>query len=49
MGLGLSISYGLVQAMAGELKFESGRDEGTVFRFTLPLVAPASALKGEWH
>ena len=44
MGLGLSISYSLVQAMGGELTFESGPDEGTVFRMTLPLIAQASEI-----
>ena len=49
MGLGLSISYSLVQAMGGELTFESVPDEGTVFRVTLPLVVQASkiTLNGE--
>ena len=49
MGLGLSISYSLVQAMGGELTFESVPDEGTVFRMTLPLVTQANeiTLNGE--
>ncbi len=49
MGLELSISYSLVQAMGGELTFENVPDEGTVFRMTHPLVAQAGemTLNGE--
>lgn len=37
IGLGLSISKALVEAMGGEIWFESVEDEGTSFFFTLPL------------
>jgi len=36
LGLGLSVSKGMVQAMGGSLDFDSVVGEGTVFRITLP-------------
>jgi len=36
-GLGLSISKQIINAHNGEIGFERGADEGTVFYFTLPL------------
>jgi len=36
-GLGLSISKQIINAHNGEIGFEGGADEGTVFYFTLPL------------
>lgn len=41
LGLGLSISYGIIQDMGGEITVESALDQGTTFRIVLPL---ASAL-----
>ena len=37
MGLGLSISLGIIEAHGGNLYLDSGPDEGAVFRFALPL------------
>ena len=43
MGLGLSISYSLVQSMGGELTFDTRLGEATVFRIHLPLSSPNTA------
>ncbi len=37
LGLGLSISYGIIQDMGGEITLESALDQGTTFRIVLPL------------
>jgi two-component system C4-dicarboxylate transport sensor histidine kinase DctB len=37
LGLGLSISYGIIQDMGGEITVESALDQGTTFRIVLPL------------
>jgi signal transduction histidine kinase len=37
-GLGLSVAQSLVEAQGGRIWVESTPGEGTVFRFTLPLV-----------
>jgi len=37
LGLGLSISYGIIHDMGGEIVVESELEQGTVFRITLPL------------
>ncbi|HEY6640904.1 sensor histidine kinase [Povalibacter sp.] len=37
LGLGLSISYGIIQDMGGEIVLESALDQGTTFRIVLPL------------
>jgi signal transduction histidine kinase len=37
LGLGLSISKNLVEAMRGSIDFNSEADQGTVFRVTLPI------------
>jgi signal transduction histidine kinase len=42
-GLGLSVTYGIVQEHAGTLTCESSQGEGTRFRLVLPLVPHAAA------
>jgi two-component system, cell cycle sensor histidine kinase and response regulator CckA len=42
MGLGLSVSRSLVEAMGGQLDFESPPDGGTVFWFSVPRILPVS-------
>jgi PAS domain S-box-containing protein len=37
LGLGLSVSQSIIEAMKGSLDFESAAGQGTVFRITLPL------------
>ncbi|WP_051559823.1 sensor histidine kinase [Marinobacterium jannaschii] len=44
-GLGLSVSYGIVQAHAGELTVQSQPGQGTVFTIRLPLAQDAGAEK----
>lgn len=47
LGLGLSISYGIIQDMGGEITVESALDRGTTFRVVLPLagiLAPHNAV-----
>lgn len=47
LGLGLSISYGIIQDMGGEITLESAVDRGTTFRIVVPLagtVAPQPAV-----
>lgn len=39
-GLGLSISKGLAGLLGGDIRFESEKDKGSVFYFTLPLQKP---------
>ena len=41
MGLGLSISYGIVQSFGGDIKGENHPDGGAVFTVTLPKGEPA--------
>ena len=45
LGLGLSISRSLTEAMGGSLDFQSQVGQGTVSRFVLPLHNPAKELK----
>eukprot|EP01038_Epipyxis_sp_PR26KG_P019705 gene19705-27893_t len=40
MGLGLSLCRTVVEQHGGHLEFEAQQPKGTVFRFTLPVVAP---------
>jgi len=47
LGLGLSISYGIIQDMGGEITLDSVLDQGTTFRIVLPLagtLAPHTAV-----
>jgi two-component system C4-dicarboxylate transport sensor histidine kinase DctB len=47
LGLGLSISYGIIQDMGGEITLDSVLDQGTTFRIVLPLagiLAPHNAV-----
>jgi two-component system, NtrC family, C4-dicarboxylate transport sensor histidine kinase DctB len=47
LGLGLSISYGIIKDMSGEITVESALDRGTTFRIVLPLagiLVPHSAV-----
>lgn len=47
LGLGLSISYGIIQDMDGEITLESALDQGTTFHVVLPLAgvpAPNTAV-----
>ena len=41
-GLGLSVTYGIVQEHGGTLTCESDPEHGTCFRLTLPLDAPSA-------
>jgi two-component system sensor histidine kinase DctS len=43
MGLGLSLCRTVVEQHGGFLAFEPNRPQGTIFRFTLPTQALASA------
>ncbi len=43
MGLGLSLCRTVVEQHGGRLDFEPNQPQGTVFRFTLPVVASAAA------
>ena len=42
-GLGLSVTYGIVQEHGGTLVCESAPDQGTRFRLTLPISGPGAA------
>ncbi len=44
-GLGLSVSYGIVQAHGGTITLDSAPGRGTTFRITLPLRAPLHSLE----
>jgi len=40
IGLGLSVSYSIVEKLGGNITFESNKLEGTVFNVNLPIVTP---------
>jgi signal transduction histidine kinase len=46
-GLGLAIAQGIIEEHGGRIWNETDCEEGTVFRFTLPLCQP-SDLPGEF-
>lgn len=47
VGLGLAVTYGIIQAHQGDIEVQSQRGEGTVFTIRLPLrKAPAEAAPG---
>ncbi len=43
-GLGLAVSYGIIQDHGGHISVESKQGEGTVFRITLPLITARQQL-----
>ncbi len=47
MGLGLSVSYGVIRRHGGTIKVESEVGRGTTFRITLPLAACAALPAGD--
>ena len=47
VGLGLAVSYGIVQAHSGEIEVRSRPGEGTVFTVTLPLQSAEAKPKAE--
>jgi two-component system NtrC family sensor kinase len=42
VGLGLAVSYGIVEAHGGDIEVRSTVGEGTTFTVSLPLVPPAA-------
>jgi signal transduction histidine kinase len=44
-GLGLAVSYGIVQEHSGHISVESTPGHGTIFRITLPTVQARSRLQ----
>jgi len=47
VGLGLAVSYGIIQAHGGEIEVKSKPGEGTAFSVFLPLEQPAGQSNGE--
>ena len=45
-GLGLSVSYGIIEAHGGTITVESLTGRGTTFRIVLPAVPPREAAEG---
>ena len=43
VGLGLAVSYGIIEAHGGDIEVKSTVGEGTTFTVSLPLVPPARA------
>ena len=43
MGLGLAVSYGIIEAHGGDIEVKSKVGEGTTFTVSLPLEQPAAA------
>ncbi len=43
LGLGLSISRGIVEWLGGTLNFESSNEQGTLFRVVLPISPPSTS------
>jgi PAS domain S-box-containing protein len=46
-GLGLSVSYGIIEAHQGTISVESTPERGTTFRITLPISQARSELRGK--
>jgi CheY-like chemotaxis protein len=44
-GLGLSVTYGLVQAHGGDIFFETRREKGTTFTISMPILLKREAAK----
>ncbi|MBW2442647.1 MAG: response regulator, partial [Deltaproteobacteria bacterium] len=44
-GLGLSVTYGLVQAHGGDISFETRRGKGTTFAISMPTLVKAEAAR----
>jgi signal transduction histidine kinase len=40
-GLGLSVTYGIIQEHAGKIRVESAPGQGTIFRLEFPLIRKA--------
>jgi two-component system NtrC family sensor kinase len=46
VGLGLAVSYGIVQAHGGDIEVKSKPGEGTTFVLSLPLTSPVAPVAG---
>ena len=47
VGLGLAVSYGIIQAHGGDIEVKSPPGEGTTFTVWLPVEQPATAIPVE--